>query len=264
MAGEGQKLRVARESKGWTIADAEEATKIRIRYLQALEEENYAILPGTAYIKGFLRTYANYLGLDPNEILADYKSSFEAEPAPAAEPALKPIRTRSSVWLRPLAVVIMACVAIGIVIAVASFMNKPDNKQGAYEPAALPTPPTQDNTATPNTSNQSPDISPNPNSATQPPAQTNAPATEGLDAKVTVTAACWVNVSIDGGAPAQETYQAGTVKELKANSKIEFVTIGNPLGIRINLNGHDLPAFTSGTVINNYVLTADTLKTLGQ
>ncbi len=271
MAGEGEKLRAARQAKGWSLTDVEEKTKIQIRYLQALEEENYGILPGAAYIKGFLRTYANYLGLNQEEILADYKASVKVEPEPVVETPLKPIRSRS-VWFRPAVVVVMALVAIGAVLGIAHFLKTPDNSNNGYEPSALPTPPSQSNT-----NNQQPSASSGNNdqnsvnpsgqdNTNQTPPQTTAPVeTEGLDAKITINALCWTRVKIDDGQPIDEMYQPGTVKELKAKTKIEFVTIGNPGGITINLNGHDLPAFgQTGQPVNNYILTADTLKNLGQ
>ncbi|MFA6807806.1 MAG: helix-turn-helix domain-containing protein, partial [Eubacteriales bacterium] len=63
MAGEGEILRKTREEKGWSYEDVENNIKIRKLYLQALEEENYSILPGKTYTKGFLRTYSKFLGL---------------------------------------------------------------------------------------------------------------------------------------------------------------------------------------------------------
>ena len=73
MGGIGENLKNARESKGISLRKAEEDTKIRKRYLQALEEGNYDVIPGRVYAKGFLRNYANYLGLDQEEILMEYK-----------------------------------------------------------------------------------------------------------------------------------------------------------------------------------------------
>ncbi len=82
MAGEGEKLRAAREMKAWSLNDVEEKTKIRARYLEALETEQYEIIPGIAYVKGFLQTYAKHLELDPGEILALYKASQVSENKP--------------------------------------------------------------------------------------------------------------------------------------------------------------------------------------
>jgi hypothetical protein len=68
------------------IADVETATKIRAKYLRALENEEFGLLPGNTFVKTFLRTYAEYLGLDPQLLLEEYRASYE----PRAENELQP------------------------------------------------------------------------------------------------------------------------------------------------------------------------------
>ena len=70
----GSTLREARVRRKLTLQQAEEDTKIRVKYLQAMENEDFDLMPGQAYIKGFLQTYAQYLGLDPAIILDEYRS----------------------------------------------------------------------------------------------------------------------------------------------------------------------------------------------
>ena len=59
------------------VADVEAATKIRAKYLRALENEEFGLLPGNTFVKTFLRTYAEYLGLDPQLLLEEYRASYE-------------------------------------------------------------------------------------------------------------------------------------------------------------------------------------------
>ena len=59
------------------IADVEAATKIRAKYLRALENEEFGLLPGNTFVKTFLRTYAEYLGLDPQLLLEEYRAGYE-------------------------------------------------------------------------------------------------------------------------------------------------------------------------------------------
>src|SRR3954462_11052048 len=59
------------------IADVEVATKIRAKYLRALENEEFGLLPGNTFVKTFLRTYAEYLGLDPQLLLEEYRAEYE-------------------------------------------------------------------------------------------------------------------------------------------------------------------------------------------
>lgn len=70
----GRSLREARTARGLTLEAVEKETKIRARYLGALEGERFAELPAEAYARGFLRTYADHLGLDGQEVLAAYRA----------------------------------------------------------------------------------------------------------------------------------------------------------------------------------------------
>ncbi|HZD86891.1 MAG TPA: helix-turn-helix domain-containing protein, partial [Gaiellaceae bacterium] len=72
----GNSLRAARERRELSYAEIEQATKIRSKYIRALEEEEFTILPSDTYIRGFLRTYADYLGLDGEVYVEEYASRF--------------------------------------------------------------------------------------------------------------------------------------------------------------------------------------------
>jgi cytoskeletal protein RodZ len=77
----GETLRRARTAKGITIEDAERVTRIPRKYLEALELENFGILPAPVYARGFLRSYASYLGLEPKELLPFFPVGHVEEPA---------------------------------------------------------------------------------------------------------------------------------------------------------------------------------------
>lgn len=72
----GSSLRDARARKRLSFADLEQATKVRAKYLRALEEDDFATLPGPTYVKGFLRVYAEALGLDGQLYVDEYASRF--------------------------------------------------------------------------------------------------------------------------------------------------------------------------------------------
>jgi hypothetical protein len=72
----GNSLREARERQGLGYPEIELATKIRSKYIRALEEEDFTAIPGDAYIRGFLRSYAEYLGLDGDVYVDEYASRF--------------------------------------------------------------------------------------------------------------------------------------------------------------------------------------------
>ncbi|MBE0429604.1 MAG: helix-turn-helix domain-containing protein [Thermoleophilia bacterium] len=72
----GTTLRDARVRKDISLQEAEDQTKIRVKYIQAMENEDFEILPGGTYVKGFLRTYAEYLGLDYQLVLDEYNERY--------------------------------------------------------------------------------------------------------------------------------------------------------------------------------------------
>src|SRR2546423_1029507 len=77
MAAIGERLREARMRQGLDISEAETFTKIRAKYLRALENDEFSMLPGSTYVKSFLRTYAEYLGLDAQLLVEEYRAQHE-------------------------------------------------------------------------------------------------------------------------------------------------------------------------------------------
>jgi cytoskeleton protein RodZ len=78
MAEIGARLREARMRAKIDINEVEVRTKIRAKYLRAIENEEWDLLPGEVYVKSFLRTYGNFLGLDTRQLLDDFKRQYEA------------------------------------------------------------------------------------------------------------------------------------------------------------------------------------------
>ncbi len=91
----GETLRRARQTRGITIEDAARATRIPRRYLEALEQENFGILPAPVYARGFLRSYSGYLGLDPADLLPFFPVGHVEEPKLEPLPEVKQPRTWS-------------------------------------------------------------------------------------------------------------------------------------------------------------------------
>ena len=134
--GIGATLKDARRRLGMDIKEAEERTKIRTRYLRALEAEEWDVLPAPAYVRGFLRTYGEILGLD-GEVLADrYRRSYEQQAAaapPAAEPVLRNNRRGSG--SRPpsrsgLIVIVGAAVVVLLAILAVIGLTSGDDEPG--------------------------------------------------------------------------------------------------------------------------------------
>ncbi len=127
--------------RGVDFAQAELATKVRGKYLRALEEEQFDVLPAETYVKGFLRTYAEYLGLDGQLYVDEYNSRFvgtgdDHEPRTrrsAARPQRRHRRVETNVVL-----VALAAIAIVMVVVISAWKAS-DNNSTAPPKAKPPT-----------------------------------------------------------------------------------------------------------------------------
>jgi hypothetical protein len=113
----GNSLREARLRRHIDFTDAEHGTKIRGKYLRALEEERFELLPSHTYIKGFLRSYAEYLGLDGQLYVDEYNSRFVIgeEDSPIRSPRRVPAARSRRSDRRESNIVLLALTAIGLV-----------------------------------------------------------------------------------------------------------------------------------------------------
>ncbi len=123
----GNSLREARERQGRTFADLERKTQIRSRYLKALETEEFSTIPGLAYTRGFLRVYAEELGLDGQLYIDEFNSRFAV-----SEEGGAPFRRRES---RPPSrhsrrvasgAVVLALAAIAVILSLFVFAFGPN------------------------------------------------------------------------------------------------------------------------------------------
>jgi cytoskeleton protein RodZ len=127
MAEIGSTLRETRIRKKIDITTVEESTKIRAKYLRALENEEWNVLPGPTYVKTFLRTYAEFLGLDAHLLVDEYAARFEEPeelelPAFSREPRIRtPVRrVGPPSRLAILGVIALAFVAFLLVLGLTS------------------------------------------------------------------------------------------------------------------------------------------------
>src|SRR6476469_2252180 len=90
----GETLREARMRQHLDITDVEARTKIRAKYLRALENEDFGMLPGATFVKSFLRTYAEFLGLDPHLLVEEYRARHDPRDESELTPFAGPPRGR--------------------------------------------------------------------------------------------------------------------------------------------------------------------------
>jgi cytoskeletal protein RodZ len=119
----GETLREARMRQRLDITDVEAQTKIRAKYLRALENEDFGMLPGPTFVKSFLRTYAEFLGLDPHLLVEEYRARHDPRDeseltpfarAPTGRQRRRPPSRRPS-WL-PVALAVGAIVVVLLVL----------------------------------------------------------------------------------------------------------------------------------------------------
>jgi cytoskeleton protein RodZ len=235
----GSALREARERQRLELADVERETRIRARYLVALEEERFELMPAEAYAKGFLRSYADFLGLDGRLFVDEFNSRFP-EPEP---PQLTPPKERVAARWAPRAPLVLVVVLVAALLGVLAWRFG-----GAHHsPAASPGPrltvaPRRPRRAVPSK------VLPAPRKA------------EARIAHLVLRARdrCWVSVragSQEGPVLYEGTLSAGDVLRytLAASRPQLWVRLGAPRNLAATLNGK--PISTLRSVPSNIVVT---------
>jgi hypothetical protein len=141
----GETLREARMRRRIDMTEVETATKIRGKYLRALENEEWDLLPGPTFVKSFLRTYAEYLGLDARLLVEEYRQRYE-RPAqqdltPFSAARRAPRRRRTPPLLGPVAVLVgVVVVVLGGLWVLGTIGNDDETPAARGRAGATPTP----------------------------------------------------------------------------------------------------------------------------
>jgi cytoskeletal protein RodZ len=134
----GTTLREARIGLGLELSDVQEVTKIGVRFLRALEAEDWDAIPGPAYVRGFLRTYAEFLNLDPDPLLAGLEVAEGADVRDLREPIIATGELPAARRVRPGPAIGAALVAL-VVLLIALGGDDDDEPRGARESAPATT-----------------------------------------------------------------------------------------------------------------------------
>lgn len=246
----GEWLRRQREMREISLRDIADRTKISLRYLEAMETNRFDLLPAPVFAKGFLREYARYVGLSPDEVVNHYLSAFPqpAEPGDEARGRPRPGRPVSrpslsgQTWSYGLVLTAAGLVLLALVALAAWLADRWPNTPAAGEagPAiAAPPLPTQ------------PPAAPAPDSPRSP-----------LEVNLDFARECWVEALIDGKNTLSELRVQGESLQLEAQRSV-VLTLGDGSAVEIHVNGYPLPlARSNGLVVRDLLIDLDTAKAL--
>jgi hypothetical protein len=140
--GIGPTLREARNRRKVDLSEVEAATKIRIRYLQAIENEEWDALPGGAYTRGFIRTYASHLGLDGDRLADDYRRATAPPGGERAPKRVEPVQTGArkgrSRLSGPFLIAAVCALLVAVLIGIGLAGGNGDDGPSPSSPAAQP------------------------------------------------------------------------------------------------------------------------------
>lgn len=241
----GSSLREARIKRGLSPGDVHKAIRIRDRYLQALEEERWELLPGDAYVKGFLRTYAEFLGLDGGLYVDEYNSRFanHEEPTLAPQPLAR-VESHRGVGIGRLPALIALAIVVVAAVAIAAW--RLESSPGASPTASS----TSHHTKT--------------GGGTTTHEKTHKRRHVALPTRAVLVAArgdCWLEVRKGGASGAlvyEQTLQQGQSLPLRLTSGPLWIDVGDPPNLDVRLGGRIVPGLPTQT--GNVLLTRHGLK----
>lgn len=257
----GAWLRQHREIRGISLRDIADTTKIGIRYLEALEEDRFDVLPAAVFVKGFLREYARFVGLDDDEVVNTYLGSRERAVADSEE-----VEGESNAPAPPSSTPMVFLVTFGLVaVMVGAFylafrvsrarveraVQPPEIALESQRPAdSLPQPeePTEVSLIE----------SPEPGERAPEPEQQQDPLRVTLD----FDQDCWVEALVDGRSRTSELRVQGESLSFGAQKSVRL-TLGNAQGVRIEVNGMPYqPRTRSRKVVRDIQIDLSTLEAL--
>lgn len=228
----GERLRNEREKKKISLENISQHTKIVTRYLKALEDEDFTVFPAEVYLRGCLRNYAQYLGLDAEELLRIYVTQYEIKKG-----EIPPTTKKRPKVKRLFLFTILAAGGIIILLGweLSSYLgSRPVSQDTVPIPITTPTP--VEVIITPETT-------------------TPVPAPVVLESLA--TAEVWIQVTIDDKDIINETLHPGDKRTWEAQDNIKL-WVGNAGGLELKFNGTSLgPLGKPGQVRSNLTFFPD-------
>ena len=233
MASFGENLRRERELRGVDLHEMADATKISIRFLQALEQDRVDVLPGGIFPRAFVRQYGKYLGLDPERLVAEFVFAFGGDPVPARTPSGRVHLDGSNRWWM---------VGAAAVLVIAFVLWKTAGRSRPAAPAEAPVA-----SAAPLAF---------PSDRLYPPPSIAPETPSGVVVGLTVKKKSWVEAKVDGTTVLSRVMDEGETHRLDARDAVTL-SLGNAGGVEYSLNGRPPASLgREGEVRRNVVITA--------
>ncbi len=264
----GDWLRRQREVREISLRDIADRTKISLRYLEAMEADRFDLLPAPIFAKGFLKEYARYVGLSPDDVvnhylsvhhpeeLADPKEDTKVRSRPKPVDAGQPPVRRN--WSWGLLLALAGLILLVVVALLAYFADRHHQEQKQRPGASSQSQPT---TAPAAQNQQFPA-----QVALQPPAAPAVPPQPAPGAPIEVSLdfakECWVEAVTDGKTRRSELHIQGESLQLEAEKSISL-TLGNAGAVDVQVNGYPLELNKKeGDVVKDLVIDLNTVQAL--
>lgn len=221
MGNFGDKFRIIREQQGFQLEEIEEETKIRKLYLKAIEDENFSILPPRVYATGFVKRYARFLKLNPDELVSEFQSlAYTKEEIDDYSPSKNTLS--SSSFRFPIKNILAAIVFFLLVVWAGSYLVGYFSDQ-ISEKDKNKTPPSTSDVA-----------------KEEPKREAPVPTVaKKLSMTVQAKQLCWLQVWVDGEQQYASNLTIGQSQTFEGQKTIR-IKAGNAIGIDITLNNKKL------------------------
>ena len=236
----GEALRRARIDRGLSVADIEAALRVRARYVEALETDDFASLPPLVYTRVLIRDYARLVGLDPTELL-DRALPMRPQDRNPIRPAIRPLEKEAVISWK--AVFIVAAIGLTAILFLYLYTQFESFNRGVDEsfnrgvdaiegrvPQALPTP-VRGGVSSPLLTALPATLVP----STPTPEPSPTPVT-GIVLEARITESSWVQVWTDSRSILAQTLPPGTTRTFSADQSIRM-RVGNAGGVDVTVNG---------------------------
>ncbi len=256
MATLGQELKQQREARGKSLEEISRVTNIAIRFLHAIERDDYRELPGELYNRSFIRQFARAIGYDEARALQLYERQSGSPRIPTDEevsrtPEFLPPPKTGNALLLTLTLAVVVIVVAGTSYAFPGWWRFLSHPLLSSLPAASPQVPPAPSAESPPVATTTPASPPEP----------VPPPTDELVLELRATGKCWTRIQVDGGKQEEFILLPDDVRLYRAKEKI-VLSLGARQAVSVTVNGRplELPS-RDGITVKRAVITPSTIET---